>query len=83
MLFGFVVFFVILLYVLLILQNGISEYFFWNEFVRYNFIAVNYLIYTNEVIENIMESYPVIPVFCLHFLWIHYVFHCPKSKKLY
>jgi hypothetical protein len=52
------------LYVLLILQNGISEYFFWNEFgVRYNFIAVNYLIYTNEVIGNIMESYPVIPLF--------------------
>jgi hypothetical protein len=46
-----------------ILQNGISEYFFWNEFGRYNFIAVNYLIYTNEVIGNIMESYPVIPLF--------------------
>ena len=56
--------FVVFLYVLLILQNGISEYFFWNEFgVRYNFIAVNYLIYTNEVIGNIMQSYPVIPIF--------------------
>lgn len=61
--------FVVFLYVLLILQNGISEYFFWNEFgVRYNFIAVNYLIYTNEVIGNIMQSYPVIPVFCALFL---------------
>lgn len=56
--------FVLFLYVILILQNCISEYFFWNEFgVRYNFIAVNYLIYTNEVIGNIMESYPVIPIF--------------------
>lgn len=56
--------FVIFLYVLLILQNGISEFFFWNEFgVKYNFIAVNYLIYTNEVIGNIMQSYPVIPIF--------------------
>jgi phosphoglycerol transferase MdoB-like AlkP superfamily enzyme len=56
--------FVIFLYVLLILQNGLSEYFFWNEFgVKYNFIAVNYLIYTNEVIGNIMQSYPVIPLF--------------------
>ena len=56
--------FVIFLYVILILQNGISEYFFWNEFgVKYNFIAVNYLVYTNEVIGNIMESYPVIPLF--------------------
>ncbi len=56
--------FVIFLYVVLILQNGISEYFFWNEFgVKYNFIAVNYLVYTNEVIGNIMQSYPVIPIF--------------------
>lgn len=61
--------FVIFLYVLLILQNGLSEYFFWNEFgVKYNFIAVNYLIYTNEVIGNIMESYPVVPIFSALFL---------------
>ena len=57
----------IFLYVILILQNAISEYFFWNEFgVRYNFIAVDYLVYTNEVIGNIMQSYPVVPiVICL------------------
>jgi hypothetical protein len=61
--------FVIFIYVLLILQNGLSEYFFWNEFgVKYNFIAVNYLIYTNEVIGNIMQSYPVIPLFTAFFL---------------
>ncbi len=61
--------FVIFLYVLLILQNGLSEFFFWNEFgVKYNFIAVNYLIYTNEVIGNIMQSYPVIPIFSALFL---------------
>ena len=57
-------FIILFLYVLLIIFNGVSEYFFWNEFgVRYNFIAVDYLIYTNEVIGNIMESYPVIPLF--------------------
>ena len=61
--------FVIFLYVLLILQNGLSEYFFWNEFgVKYNFIAVNYLIYTNEVIGNIMQSYPVVPIFSVLFV---------------
>ncbi|KAF2513801.1 LTA synthase family protein [Flavobacterium foetidum] len=60
--------FVIFLYVLLILQNALSEYFFWNEFgVKYNFIAVNYLIYTNEVIGNIMQSYPVVPIFSVLF----------------
>ncbi|WP_213190110.1 LTA synthase family protein [Cloacibacterium caeni] len=52
------------LYVLLIIFNAVSEYFFYNEFgVRYNFIAVDYLIYTTEVIGNIMESYPIIPLF--------------------
>ena len=57
-------FIVLFLYVMLIIFNGVSEYFFYNEFgVRYNFIAVDYLIYTNEVIGNIMESYPVVPLF--------------------
>ncbi|WP_223250864.1 LTA synthase family protein [Rhodanobacter denitrificans] len=37
-----------------------SELVFWNEFsVRFNFIAVDYLVYTNEVIGNIRESYPI------------------------
>ncbi len=40
--------------------NVASEYFFWDEFgVRYNFIAIDYLIYTTEVIENIQQSYPM------------------------
>ena len=53
----------VVLYVGAIVFNGISEYFFWSEFgVRYNFIAVDYLVYTNEVVGNIMESYPVVPM---------------------
>jgi phosphoglycerol transferase MdoB-like AlkP superfamily enzyme len=61
--------FVVFLFVTLILQNAISEFFFWNEFgVKYNFIAVNYLVYTNEVIGNIMQSYPVIPIFTTLFV---------------
>lgn len=75
--------FVIFLYVLLLLQNGISEYFFWNEFgVKYNFIAVNYLIYTNEVIGNIMESYPIIPIFSVLFLVVGSItFFVVKNTK--
>jgi phosphoglycerol transferase MdoB-like AlkP superfamily enzyme len=39
---------------------GHSEWFFWEEFnTRFNFIAVDYLVYTNEVIGNIMESFPM------------------------
>ncbi len=37
-----------------------AEFPFWDEFgVRFNFIAVDYLIYTYEVISNINESYPL------------------------
>jgi len=36
----------------------VSEFVFWNEFgARFNFVAVDYLLYTNEVIGNIRESY--------------------------
>lgn len=57
-------FFSLALFSLLLIQNTVSEYFFWNEFgLRYNFIAVDYLVYTNTVIGNILESYPVVPLF--------------------
>ena len=37
-----------------------AEATFWVEFAtRFNFIAVDYLLYTHEVIGNIRESYPV------------------------
>ena len=42
-----------------LLFNAAAEWLFWGEFSsRFNFIAVDYLIYTNEVIGNIRESYP-------------------------
>ena len=57
-------FITLFIYTFAIVMNAVSEYFFWNEFgIRYNFIAVDYLIYTTEVIGNIMESYPVVPLF--------------------
>ncbi len=38
----------------------IAETLFWDEFgTRFNFIAVDYLVYTREVVGNIRESYPV------------------------
>jgi len=37
-----------------------AELTFWDEFrTRFNFIAVDYLIYTHEVVSNIAESYPL------------------------
>lgn len=42
------------------LFEEVSELLFWDEFTsRFNFVAVDYLVYTNEVIGNIMQSYPV------------------------
>ncbi|KIA96899.1 sulfatase [Pedobacter kyungheensis] len=53
----FIYFFVV---VLTLIFNAVSEWFFWEEFsVRYNFIAVDYLVYTTEVIGNIRQSYPI------------------------
>ena len=48
------------LLVAILLFGTVSELVFWDEFTtRFNFIAVDYLIYTNEVIGNIRQSYPV------------------------
>ena len=39
---------------------AIAEAVFWNEFSsRFNFVAVDYLVYTREVIGNVRESYPM------------------------
>jgi len=44
----------------LLLFGAVAEFTFWLEFsTRFNFIAVDYLIYTQEVIGNIRQSYPV------------------------
>ncbi len=43
-----------------IIFSCFAEITFWEEFqTRFNFIAVDYLIYTTEVIANIAESYPI------------------------
>ena len=44
---------------------GLAEFTFWNEFAsRFNFVAVDYLIYTNEVIGNLRESYNLPLLLC-------------------
>jgi phosphoglycerol transferase MdoB-like AlkP superfamily enzyme len=45
---------------LALLFGAVAEWTFWDEFgVRFNFIAVDYLVYTTEVLGNIRESYPL------------------------
>ena len=46
--------------IFVMLFSAVAEWLFWDEFgVRFNFIAVDYLVYSDEVIQNIRESYPV------------------------
>jgi phosphoglycerol transferase MdoB-like AlkP superfamily enzyme len=48
------------IFLIITLFSFFAELTFWQEFEsRFNFIAVDYLIYTYEVIHNINESYPL------------------------
>jgi phosphoglycerol transferase MdoB-like AlkP superfamily enzyme len=49
-----------LLLLCILLFESAAEWVFWGEFAcRFNFIAVDYLVYSREVIGNIRASYPV------------------------
>ncbi len=76
--------------------NLAAEYYFFYEFgVRYNFIAVDYLVYTNEVLGNIKESYnlpvalPLVGLLSAAALWLFrrrlagsFSDPCPFSRRL-
>ncbi|HXQ99032.1 MAG TPA: LTA synthase family protein [Pseudomonas sp.] len=48
------------------LFTAVAEWLFWDEFgVRFNFIAVDYLVYSDEVLNNILESYPIGTLLCV------------------
>ena len=64
------------LFLALFVVTAVSEFTFWEEFGnRFDFIAVDYLVYTHEVIGNIRESYPInlwmtlIVAICLAISW--------------
>ena len=70
------------LYIFAMLFNGVAEYTFFDEFAtRFNFIAVDYLIYTTEVVRNIRESYPVTLIVCT-LLVISIIPFIPASRYL-
>ncbi len=51
---------VMTLSIFVMLFVAVAEWLFWDEFgVRFNFIAVDYLVYSDEVLNNILESYPI------------------------
>lgn len=66
----------------------LAEFPFWDEFnTRFNFIAVDYLIYTYEVVENINQSYPlpllILVIFGLTTLMSLYFFKTKKFKAVF
>ena len=53
-------FLLLLIINLILVMNAGAEIAFWDEFgARFNFIAVDYLVYTTEVLGNIKESYNI------------------------
>jgi phosphoglycerol transferase MdoB-like AlkP superfamily enzyme len=66
----------LLILICVLVFTTFSEFIFWNEFSsRFNFIAVDYLIYTREVLGNIRESYPVGWIFSAIFLFALFLFY--------
>ncbi|MEZ4854146.1 LTA synthase family protein [Flavobacterium sp.] len=56
-----IIYFGFFLITLVLIFTFFAEITFWDEFhCRFNFVAVDYLIYTYEVVQNINQSYPLI-----------------------
>ncbi len=76
--------------VFLLLFSYVCEYLYWAEFGRrFDFIAVDYLVYTHEVWGNIEQSYPiytiigvliVVSVFIVYYLFEDYI---REEKKVF
>ncbi|HEY0176666.1 MAG TPA: LTA synthase family protein, partial [Pedobacter sp.] len=61
-----------------------AELTFWQEFEsRFNFIAVDYLIYTYEVIHNINESYPLPLLFGAVLAFVFLVLYIFAKRKVF
>jgi phosphoglycerol transferase MdoB-like AlkP superfamily enzyme len=51
-----------------IIFDVFAEWLFWGEFYgRFNFVAIDYLTYPRQIVRNIIESYPVAPLFAVLF----------------
>ncbi len=61
-----------------------AEFTFWEEFQnRFNFIAVDYLIYTYEVVQNINQSYPIPLLLLIIFLLVFLQYFILKKQKVF
>jgi len=79
-----ITFFILSVMLLISIFSFIAEFPFWEEFsTRFNFIAVDYLIYTYEVVENINESYPLPLIFAVLFILTFGIFFFLYKVKIF
>ena len=61
-----------------------AEFTFWEEFQnRFNFIAVDYLIYTYEVVQNINQSYPIPLLLLIIFSLVFLQYYILRKLKVF
>jgi phosphoglycerol transferase MdoB-like AlkP superfamily enzyme len=73
------------IFINIIIFSIFSEIVFFEEFnARFNFIAIDYLIYTTEVIANIAESYPMgfLLMIILGISWLIFYFSYRKIVQI-
>ncbi|WP_452228127.1 LTA synthase family protein [Lacinutrix sp. MEBiC02404] len=76
-----ITYFAFVLGLIIFIFSFFSEIAFWEEFSRrFNFIAVDYLIYTSEVLKNINESYPI-PLLLLGVFGILFLLFYDTKKR--
>jgi phosphoglycerol transferase MdoB-like AlkP superfamily enzyme len=76
-----IIYFLFSVCILILLFNAVSEWFFWDEFTtRYNFIAVDYLVYTTEVLGNIQQSYPMPTIITVLLIATIFVVYFSRKK---
>ena len=69
---------------LIFIFSTFAEFTFWEEFkTRFNFIAVDYLVYTNEVVGNINESYPLPILLSIVVAFVAFIIYTTKKKQVF
>ncbi len=69
---------------LIVTFSFFAEITFWEEFQnRFNFIAVDYLIYTYEVVQNINESYPIPLLLLIVFSIVFFQYFILRKRNVF
>ena len=72
------------LFLFIIIFSFLAEISFWQEYQRrFNFIAVDYLLYTYEVIENIHQTFPIPLLIGLIVVFLILIIKITKKRNAY